>query len=74
MKKINLNNLHHHAIEVLTREQLKNILGGDSLSTTRCKDKCTTIPDSCPTGYFCGEIKYPDGKTCLGCVQNELRH
>ncbi|MBS0030358.1 hypothetical protein ACTJJ0_25995 [Chitinophaga sp. 22321] len=78
MKKLTLKALQLGATEVLTREQLKNVLGGDGSNTsgTRCVVYCcdssnncgsgTTLPgvDSCSSNENCQNIAVQGGATC----------
>jgi len=57
--KLNLQTLSHNA-EVLTRSQLKKVLGGESTSSSvdgynKCSpnDPCTDHLDYCGSDYYC---------------------
>lgn len=53
MKKITLKNLNLKEVEQLSREQLKDVLGGGSLVSsefsTDCQKKCKSSEGSCVT-------------------------
>lgn len=52
MKKITLKNLTHKGIDELTREQLKDILGGqhtESFTVTDCGVSCNAAGEECKT-------------------------
>lgn len=70
MKKISLKNLNLDEVEQLSRDQLKNVLGGYSAGTTGapayCAASCT-----CPSGYISnvdGTSAYALTATCTGCA------
>lgn len=51
MKKISLKNLNLKEVDQLSREQLKNVLGGWTGATTGGgTDGITTVPSPCPSG------------------------
>lgn len=66
MKKLKLNLQHLENAEVLTRSQLKNVLGGGSdLDTTKACDPVTCAAKSSPTLGNCVCTK---GQQCV-CVK-----
>lgn len=73
MKKISLKNLNLKEVEQLSREQLKNVLGGwaDGTRTTywditvNCPDDMPHICN-CPTFIGCVEIESDCDKLCSG--------
>ena len=65
MKKLKLKALELGANEVLTRAQLKNVLGGSGGITTTtgqfedCKDECVAIGEKCVNGVVCAAVDCP---------------
>jgi Cys-rich repeat protein len=55
MKKLKLKALELGAMELLTRTQLKNVLGGDDYGIVICT-QCTSDSD-CGYGHVCRESK-----------------
>ncbi|WP_316838180.1 hypothetical protein [Pedobacter nutrimenti] len=70
MKKLKLNALALQTGEVLSRSQLKKVLGGSGSSSGACDNECTTEDKSCTMpGQTAGTCKshgiYPIG-SCPG--------
>lgn len=67
MKKISLKHLDHNATELLTKEQLKNVLGGYSPSSSRaCKQGPCTVAVQESSGMwreYSGSCVYKAGNT-----------
>ncbi|TWF40655.1 hypothetical protein FHW36_104338 [Chitinophaga polysaccharea] len=53
MKKLKLKALDLGAKELLTREQLKNVMGGDGSGTKDCTNDCGEALGECPEGLTC---------------------
>ncbi|MCS3737549.1 hypothetical protein FHS10_005520 [Mucilaginibacter dorajii] len=52
--------LQFGANDVLTREQLKNVLGGTVKPPTECTNACGGSLGSCPSGQSCSSVACPD--------------
>lgn len=67
---MNLTSLQLGGSRLLTRDQLRNVLGGVVNPPDGCEDKCSSDSD-CPKGYSCGEVTFPSGNSCYRCYQNQ---
>jgi hypothetical protein len=68
MKKLKLQALDLGAKEILTREQLKNVLGGialvDTTKPTCNTNDCSTTVDGNPVAGTCGSTKSGNSTLC----------
>lgn len=79
MKKISLKNLNLKEVEQLSREQLRNVLGGFTDGSGGESEEGTSEGNGCPTGQApctcvdeSGERYYMGCKTLGACVANCL--
>ncbi|CAN0380305.1 unnamed protein product [Phaeothamnion confervicola] len=61
MKKLELRALELGAKELLTRAQMKKLLGGSGGADT-CQNECGGINGDCDEGCHCDSIECPDNK------------
>ncbi len=67
MKKFKLNFSNLESAEVLSKQQLKNIMGGAALFPTTCKDACGPGSTAgCDSMSIC--VTTQNG--CLGCIHD----
>lgn len=70
MNKSNLNALVYNKAECLTRSQMKNVFGGNSISRGICDDECAKTKP-CAPGFKCTAVDEREtcGRNVLRCFE-----
>lgn len=67
MKSLHLLRQQFGAAAHVTREQLKNIIGGTIPGAVFCQSNCITDVD-CPVNYYCAIVTVSSGESCWMCM------